>query len=304
MIKKLIKNLIIILFILVILGGIGAGIYFLSPEVKPGEVALLYKVVGKDKGFTGKVLTPGKYYAFITEYNPFIYKIYKIKLPVKVVDVDCTVDPGIILHLNVVYGVKKGKLNDFLSKVGKNESDKIVKLYTISEINQILIKYKIEDIFADDFGVKLQNQLTEALNRELGFFGIKVNLADIKGIIFVESLQNLYKKYEENQKELAKLEMETAKKLKKVKLANKIKEENLQYMLKKAEIETKITKLKVERMSILREAAKKRIEEEVELFSKPGGALAAKLEAIRILSASLKKPEKVLNKVESVFKNK
>ncbi len=304
MIKNLIKNLIIIFFIIVILGGIGAGIYFLSPEVKLGEVALLYKVVGKDKGFTGKVLTPGKYYAFITEYNPFIYKIYKVKLPSKTINIHCSAEPGVNFNLNVIYGVKKEKLNDFLNKVSKGEADNIVKLYVISTIKQLLVKYKPDQILDKNFAINFKNQLTSNLNKQLDYFGININLIEFKNIQLSDSLKKLYEKYKENQQQLAMLELETAKKLKEAKLANQIKEENLQYMLKKAEIEKQIAKLKVEKMAILQEAAKKRISEEVELFSKPGGDIAAKLEAIRILSNSLKKPEEVLNKVNSVFQGK
>jgi hypothetical protein len=301
MIKKLIKNLIILFFIIVIVGGIGAGIYFLSPEVKLGEVALLYKVVGKDKGFTGKVLTPGKYYAFFTEYNPFIHKIYKVKLPSKTLHFQCTSEPGVKFDINLIYGVKEKGLNDFLNKVSKNEADSIVKLYVLSSIKQLLVKYNPDEILDKSFNLKFKNQLMQFLKEKLGFFGINVNLVEFKNIMLTKELKELYEKYKEAQKKLSLLEIETAQKLKETKLANEIKEKNLQYMLKKAEVEKQIAKLKVEKMAILREETKKRISEEVELFSKPGGAIAAKLEAIRLLSSSFGKPEKVLNKVGAVF---
>ncbi len=299
--KKFFKNLILFILVLIFLGGIGAGIYFYSPEVKPGEVGLLYKTAGKDQGFTGKVLTPGKYYCFISSFNPFVNKIYKLKLHVKTMDISKNYPPGIDIDYSVVFEVNKRKISDFVNKVDKNEEEKIVSVYLNSAFKLALLKMKINEIFGNRFREYIASTIVDNVNKDLDYYGLKIVKIDIKSILPDERLKALYNKVLQHKKELAQLQLEIDKKMKEEAYNNKIKEKELQYLLERAKTENTITKLKTESMKLLREEAKKRMLEEVDIFSKPGGDLAAKLEAIRILSKSVKKPEQVLEKVNNIF---
>jgi hypothetical protein len=299
--KKFLKNLIFFIFLLAIAGGTVAGIYYYSPEVKPGEVGLLYKTIGNDRGFTGKVLTPGKYYCFITEFNPFVNKIYKFKLFSKTLKLSENYPPGVLINYSVVYEVKNDKIGDFVRKVNKNEVNKIVTLYLNSAFKLALLKMKINEIFKNGFQPSLISTVKNNVNKELDYFGLVIDKIDITSLKPDSNLKDIYDNLKEKEKELAKMQAEIEKKLKEEAFKNKIKEQELQYLLKKAETENTITKLKTESMKLLREEDKKRMLEEVDIFSKPGGALAAKLEAIRVLSKTVKNPEQVLEKVNNVF---
>ncbi len=299
--KKFIKNLVLFFFIIVIIAGIGVGIYYYSPEVKPGEVGLLYKTVGKDRGFTGKVLTPGKYYCFITEFNPFINKIYNFKLNAESIDITNDYPPGVSVNYSVMFDVNPQRVGDFVKRVKKNEEKKIVRLYLDSAFKLELLKLKINKIFSKDFYDKTVKNIQSSVNRDLDYFGLSVIKIDIKSIKPDAQLRALYEKAKKTEEELAEMQLQMEKKLKQEEFNNKLKEKQLQYLLKKAEAENTITKLKTESMKLLREEDKKRMIEEVDIFSKPGGDLAAKLEAIRVLSQSVKNPGKILDKVNEVF---
>ncbi len=299
--KKFIKNIILLLFLVIIIGGIGAGIYFFSPEVKPGEVGLLYKVVGSDKGFTGKILPPGKYYAFITDFKPVINKIYKLNLHVKNLNVKYLSDDGVNFDLNLVYGIDEKNIDNFVKKIKMSEVDDTIKVFVKSDIKEILAGFPINDIFQKDFQSNFNNMLLKSLNKDLSFFGINVSKLFINKMNVSNSLKNIYNTIKEKEKELAILKIQTEQKLKEAKLKNKIKEENLNFLLKKAEAEKQIVKAKIEAEKLVRQFDKERMLEEVEIFNKPGGALAAKLEAVRILSKAKGNAENIINKLDKVF---
>ena len=302
MIKSIIKSFFVALFIVIIASGIIFSIYYFSPEVNPGEYGVVYKIYGKDKGFTGKILPPGKYYYFISGLIPGIHKVYKIKIKPKYKNINVKIYDGSQINLELVYEIDKKNIDKFLENINKNEIDKILKVFIKSTVDNIFLKFSISDMVKESFNNEVRNKLLKSLNHELNTFGLKITTLNIKNIIFSPEKEQIFQTLQANKLALEKLKIETEKKVKEQQVLNKLKIEKLNFLLKKAEMEKEIAKKKIEKQNIYWEAQKKRLKEEIEILSKPGGEYATKLESIRMIVNSLKNPEKIKQTTEIVNK--
>ncbi len=302
MIKSLIKTFITIIFVLIIIGGIGFSIYYFSPQINPGEYGVVYKIYGKNKGFTGKILSPGKYYYFLTGLIPGIHKIYKIKIKPEVKKVNVKIFDGSKVNLELVYSIDRENVDNYIENVDKNEIDKILNIYIKSALDEIFLNFPISDMVKDDFNKKFENKLVISLNDSLKTFGIKITKINLLNIKFSKEKQEIFTKLQANKISLEKLKIETEKKIKQEQVLNKLKLEKLNFLLKKAEIEKEIAKKKIEKQNIYWQAQKKRLQEEVEILSKPGGEYATKLESIRMILEELKNPDTIQKSSEIINK--
>ncbi len=302
MIKQLIKSFLTIIFIFIIIAGIVASIYYFSPTIKPGEYGVVYKVFGKNKGFTGKILPPGKYYYFLSGLIPGVYKVYIIRIKPEFKTLKLKLYDGTEVTFDYGYDIDKKNIDKFLSRVNENELNKIFYIYFKSAFENAFLSFSPYQMIADNFNKILSNKVLTNINNELSFFGLKVIQFNIKKISYPKDKEEIFSKLEQNKVELEKLRVDTQKKIQEEKILNKLKVEKLNFLLKKAEIEKEIIKKKIEASQILWQNQKKRLEEEVNILSKPGGENAAKLEAIRMLVNGLKSEKKVKNASETVEK--
>ena len=299
MLKSILKTFFSLLFIVIIAGGIVAAIYYFSPEINPGEYGVVYKVYGKDKGFTGKILSPGKYYYFLSGLIPGINKVYKIKIKPEYKKLHIKAFDGTEFDIELVYSIDKTKIDKFLENSNSKEIDKILNVYIKSAVDDAFLKFSISDMIKDDFNEQFTNKIKELVNNNLKFFGLQLTKLNLLKIKFSPEKQEIFAKLKANKLELEKLKIEAEKKLKEEQALNKIKLEKLNFLLKKAEMEKQIAKKKIEQQNIYWEAQKKRLQEEIKILSNPGGENAMKLEAIRIIVDGLKNPEKA-NKASQI----
>ncbi len=299
MLKSILKTFFTLLFIAIIVAGIVAAVYYFSPEINPGEYGVVYKVYGKDKGFTGKILSPGKYYYFLSGLIPGLNKVYKIKIKPEYKKYHVKAFDGTELDLELVYTVDKRNIEKFLENSNSKEIDKILNIYIKSAVDDAFLKFSISDMVKDDFNKQFINNVKTLVNNNLKFFGLQLTKINLLKIKFSPEKQEILAKLQANKLALEKLKIEAEKKLKEEQALNKVKLEKLNFLLKKAEIEKEIAKKNIEKQNIYWEAQKKRLQEEIEILSKPGGENAMKLEAIRIIVDGLKNPEKA-NKASQI----
>ncbi len=305
MIKGLIKFFLSLIFILIIFAGIVFSFYYFSPEIKPGEYGALYKIYGKNKGFTGKILPPGKYYFFISGIYPGIYKVYPVKLYSKSQKFNIKLFDGTEISGKLVWKIDKKNIDKFFENENFNDIQKILNVYLKSDFEDYFSQIPVYNLISDNFSIEFSKKILPKLNGELSLFGIKIEKIVLDKITLPEEKIAIIEKLRKNKLYLENLKIETEKKVAEEKIKNKLKLEKLQYLLKKAEIEKEILKKKMEAQNMVWENQKKRLTEEVEILSKPGGEYAAKLEAIRILVNGLKQEKKLQNAsqiYEKVFK--
>ena len=293
MIKSLIKSFLTIIFILLILSSILFSIYYFSPEVNPGEIGVVYKIYGKNRGFTGRILTPGKYYYFLTGLIPGIHEVYKISIKPKFISTIINLYDGTKVKLTYGYDLNKNFIKNFVNNTDKKDIEKILNVYIKSDIENLFLNLPNYKFISPKLIVDISSKLMSKVNKELSFFGLKLVKLSILDIKLPPQKLAIIKKLKENQIALEKLKIETEKKIKEEKIKNELKLEKLQYLMKKAELEKKITEKKLETQNLIWENQKKRLKEEVEILSKPGGENAVKLETIRMIVNSLKNEEKI-----------
>ncbi|GEM_PF-4352009 len=299
--KIFFKNLIIFLLFISFVGGALFLGYYYSPEVKVGEIGILYKNGGNEPNFTPKVLQPGKYYCFITVFNPLIHKIYTLKLSTKNFHLNYKAEQGINLDISLLYSIDQDKILNFIKRADATEDSKIIEIYLSTSLREYFSNLKINDFFANDFIHKFNSYIPDKINKDISYFGLKISKIDITKFDISEDAKKIYEAIKQNDKDIAMLALESEKKLNETKLTNKVKEEELKFLLYKAESEKAIVMQQIESQKLLREESRKRMEQDVEILSKQGGALAAKLEAIRILANSPSKAEGILKKMDDVF---